>query len=97
MLEQSPSRLARWIMQAGFSNVFIHLDVDAINPLDFPHSKPCPPQGLSFNCLLKIVEELNIMFKVVGLGITEFHPGNEKGIATASRLIDKALPNFLHP
>ena len=94
-LERDPAYLARKIVQAGYSKVYIHLDVDAVNPMGFPHCKPSPPAGLLFGNLLKIIEELHIKLKISGLGITEFHPGNARGIEKVKQLIEKALPDFI--
>ena len=94
-LERDPAWLAKQIHTAGFSKVYIHMDVDAINPIGFPHGKPAPPAGLNFSNILKIIEEVGKKTDICGLGITEFHPGNERGIEKASQLIEKTLPGFL--
>ena len=94
-LERDPAWLAKQITKAGFSRVYIHLDVDAINPMGFNHGKPAPPAGLPFGNVLKIIEELAQKAEICGLGITEFHPGSERGIEKAATLIEKALPDFI--
>ncbi|WP_432738016.1 arginase family protein [Maridesulfovibrio sp. FT414] len=94
-LERDPSWLAKQIKSAGFTRVYIHLDVDAVNPMGFPHSKPSPPAGLLFGHLLKAIEEIDREVEICGLGITEFHPGNARGIEKAAELINKTLRNFL--
>lgn len=42
-----------------------------------------------------MIEEIKNRLTICGLGITEFHPGNERGIAKARLLIEKTLDNFL--
>ncbi|ACS78699.1 arginase family protein [Maridesulfovibrio salexigens] len=91
---RDPAWLAKQIKEAGFSKVYIHLDVDAVDPLGFGHGKPAPPAGLNFGNVLKIIEEVNSRLDICGLGITEFHPGNESGIEKAALLIEKTLPGF---
>ena len=94
-LERDPAWLAKQIKEAGFSKVYIHLDVDAVNPIGFAHGKPSPPAGLHFSNVLKIIEEVGKRLDICGLGITEFHPGSERGVEKAALLIEKTLPDFL--
>ncbi|WP_027723142.1 arginase family protein [Maridesulfovibrio zosterae] len=96
-LERDPAWLAKQICKAGFKKVYIHLDVDAVNPMGFPHSKPSPPAGLAFTNVLNIIAEIQNKLEICGLGITEFHPGNERGVHKARILIEKTLHNFLTP
>lgn len=94
-LERDPAWLAKQIQEAGFSKVYIHLDVDAINPIGFAHGKPSPPAGLLFSNVLKIIEEVSKNLDICGMGITELHPGSERGIEKAAQLIEKTLHDFL--
>ncbi|WP_321405071.1 arginase family protein [Maridesulfovibrio sp.] len=94
-LKRDPAWLARQIEKSGCSKVYIHLDVDAVNPIGFAHGKPSPPAGMQFKNLLDIIAEINSSADICGLGITEFHPGSEKGIEKAATLINTALPDFL--
>ncbi|MFW5501019.1 MULTISPECIES: arginase family protein [unclassified Maridesulfovibrio] len=94
-LERDPAWLGKQIKKAGFSKVYIHLDVDAVDPLGFGHGKPTPPAGLKFGNVLRIIEEVNSRLDICGIGITEFHPGNERGIEKAALLIEKTLHGFI--
>ncbi|NDV23156.1 arginase family protein [Desulfovibrio sp. JC022] len=94
-LERDPAWLAKQIEETGFSKVYIHMDVDAVNPIGFAHGKPSPPAGLHFSNVLKIITEVGNRMDICGLGITEFHPGSERGIEKAAMLIEKTLPGFL--
>jgi len=94
-LERDPAWLAKQIQKAGFSKVYIHLDVDAINPIGFAHGKPSPPAGLLFSNVLNIIEGISKNLDICGMGITEFHPGSERGVDKTAQLIEKTLPDFL--
>lgn len=94
-LERDPAWLAKSIRAAGFSKAYIHLDVDAVDPCGFPHGKTLPPAGLPFGDIMKIIKELQNSMKICGLGITEFHPGNEHGIEKIRMLIERTLSEFL--
>ncbi|WP_320170972.1 arginase family protein [Maridesulfovibrio sp.] len=94
-LEIDPSWLAKQIRRSGFGRVYIHLDVDAVNPMGFPHGKKTLPAGISFNHLLAMIEYMDDNLEICGLGITEFHPGSERGIKKAEQLIRKTLNNFI--
>ncbi|WP_320173146.1 arginase family protein [Maridesulfovibrio sp.] len=94
-LAHEPAGLAKQIKDAGFSKVYIHLDVDAVDPIGFGHGKPAPPAGLDFGSILKIIDEVGSRLDICGLGITEFHPGNARGIKKAALLIETTLPGFI--
>lgn len=87
-LEESSSELIEWINMRGFRHVYIHVDLDVLDPGHFP-STMCPtPNGLGVHALMNIVEELQRNFQVVGYSVTEFAPKGQDEIDTLHKLIE---------
>lgn len=65
-LEDGSGSLVEWIKSQGFHNVYIHVDLDVMDPEQFPVIM-CPTlNGLGFKQLLNILEEVQRNFQVVG-------------------------------
>ncbi|MEM7550475.1 MAG: arginase family protein [Bacteroidota bacterium] len=58
-------------------HIYIHFDLDFLDPSDVS-SVPCPEAGgLSFDIALSLIEELKLRYKVVGGSICEFNGKNK--------------------
>ncbi len=53
-------------------NIYIHLDLDVLDPEAFPHVPVPAPGGLKPQTLLSLINVLNTNFNLVGLGIYEY-------------------------
>jgi arginase len=62
------------LKQAGFSKLYLHLDLDVIDPLEFPHVACPTPQGIHLNPLKSLLLNLRSEFDVVGFSLLEFLP-----------------------
>lgn len=59
-------------------HVYIHLDLDCLEPSDFS-STPLPvPDGIRFSGLMELLCDIKSAFDVVGLGLYEYKPCGEK-------------------
>ncbi len=77
----------------GFKNIYIHLDLDVIDPEDMPYVK-CPvPQGISVKNLIQIINELKDNFKLCGGSICEFTGKNTKSVHYTVNIL-KALFDY---
>lgn len=55
-------------------NLYIHLDVDVMDPEDFD-AVACPsPGGFRFEDLIETIEELGTQYQIVGSAVTEYQP-----------------------
>jgi arginase len=64
-------RLKQKLDENNFTNLYIHLDLDVIDPGVFPYTK-CPvPEGVKINDLETLMIQLQNDFEVVGHGICE--------------------------
>lgn len=83
-----------WLLAAiksgGFSQLYIHLDLDVIEPQEFPHVA-CPvPNGINVESLRCLLIDLQDNFEIVGTSILEFCPIRSRSLET------DALASFLH-
>jgi arginase len=65
--------------QGGFDKIYIHLDLDVLDPKAFPHVACPTPDGISINKLEKLLIDLDRNFDVIGASVLEFlptHPGS---------------------
>jgi len=77
------SHLANLVNQSGFSNVYIHIDVDVINPDDFMDALMPTKGGPTCEQLGTCISEINEQLNIVGLSIVEYcgeHEGSTKKV-----------------
>lgn len=71
---REPGRLVSAVAATGATHVYIHLDLDVLDPAHFP-SLSCPePGGLHPDGLRAALRALTRRFAVAGMGITEHAP-----------------------
>ncbi len=90
-VRQRSSAIVNSIKHRGFDQIYIHLDLDVLDPHQFPYVKCPTPAGISFDALLKLVNELKDNFKILGFSIVEFCPINNQGVGTLEELIELYL------
>jgi arginase len=84
-----PDRVSGRIRARGFRKVYIHLDLDVLDPVEFPHSLMQTPGGVSMNAVAETIQNLTASFDVVGFSVVEFRP-------RASDAVTR-LANWLRP
>jgi arginase len=83
----NPEVLVETIKGKHFSKVYIHLDLDSLDPTEFPFVKVTSLEGLSIQEVKQLVDKLKKNFAVVGGSVVEYSPGPDKqGLETASEL-----------
>ncbi|RUM35397.1 MAG: hypothetical protein DSY50_04820 [Desulfobulbus sp.] len=60
------------VERSGFSNLYIHLDLDFFNPGDFEGAQVPVSGGLTIDQFVPILSEMNSRYKIVGLSVVEF-------------------------
>ncbi len=88
--EKQNGRLLSAIKAAGFHKLYIHLDLDVIDPADFPYVACQTPKGIGIERLKQLLSELIDSYEIVGASVLEFLPADSSlaGSAIASELID---------
>jgi len=64
--------LVETIQNKGYSKVYVHFDLDALEPDAFPYMSYPTPNGLTIQQVANALETLRRTFEVVGFGITEY-------------------------
>ncbi|ESA34102.1 arginase agmatinase formiminoglutamase [Leptolyngbya sp. Heron Island J] len=85
------------IGKTGSNKLYIHLDLDVIEPEEFPHVA-CPTSGgIQIDKLRDLLVSLRSNFDIVGCSVLEFLPSDSKDLAALEiiKLLDSAnLPLF---
>ena len=70
----SGSSLIEWVEATGASSVYIHIDLDVLDPIDIVGLSNPEPFGVSALDLIAAIRELVARFELRGAGVTEFAP-----------------------
>jgi len=71
---QQPASLVEAIARTGASRVYIHVDLDVLDPAEIDGVGYPEPFGLSVQQLVQAISEIRASYPLVGAGITEFAP-----------------------
>ncbi|HEX5070824.1 MAG TPA: arginase family protein [Vicinamibacterales bacterium] len=88
-----PDRLSGVVRARGFRKIYIHLDLDVLDPAEFPHSLMQTPAGVSMNAVAETVADLANAFDVVGFSVVEFRPRGGDAVGQLVNWLRK-LPVF---
>jgi arginase len=79
------------VKKTGASRVYIHIDLDVLDPAEFDGLDSPVPFGLSVAALVDLIRGVRSEFELVGAGITEFAPTSpdhaESDLPTILRII----------
>ncbi|MFD1940413.1 arginase family protein [Nonomuraea mangrovi] len=82
-----PAVLVEAVAATGASAVYVHIDLDVLDPEVFASVGSPAPAGLQPDHLLKLVTALTERFEPAGLGITEYEPGRPEDQALLTPLV----------
>ena len=77
-IEQNAAAVLDVIRLKGSRNLYIHIDLDILEPAQFPYVPVPVPGGLEMDTLQTLLDALNTEFNVVGLGLMEYKPTEGK-------------------
>ncbi|MEV2267716.1 arginase family protein [Nonomuraea africana] len=69
-----PTTLVQAVEATGAGAVYVHIDLDVLDPAVFASVGTPAPDGLLPDDLVKLVRSLTEHFELAGLGITEYEP-----------------------
>jgi arginase len=84
-----PDRIAGRARAAGFTKLYVHLDLDVIDPVDFPDSLVHAPGGVSMEHVADTIRDLARAFDVVGFSTVEFRPRSADAAVRVRHLLDR--------
>jgi arginase len=71
-----PAELVRQVEATGASSVYLHIDVDVLDPAEFSGKGDPVPFGIEPSQLIAAIRALKERFTLAGAGITEFAPAS---------------------
>jgi arginase len=85
----TPHILIESIRSVGLKNIYVHLDLDVIDPGSFPNSLMHTPGGPSMSEVQNLIRILSQSFNTVGFSIVEYcEHQNDDSLETLKDLID---------
>src|SRR5690554_360036 len=64
------------LRQSGAEAVYVHIDLDVLDPAEFSSLGYPEPFGVTVPALIELVREVKATLPMVGAGLTEFAPGS---------------------
>ena len=83
-----PDRVSGRLRSIGFTKVYIHFDLDVLDPIEFPDVLVPTPGGVSTGVLTETVRALASTFDVVGFSVVELQPVSQDAAGRVRRLLD---------
>ncbi len=75
------------IERTGRQKLYVHIDLNVIDPMDFDAVSYPAPGGFRFNNLLDTIQQLGEQFEIVGCSVLGYHPqGDEDKMKTKQLL-----------
>ena len=84
-----PDRVSGRVGAAGFTKVYVHLDLDVLDPVEFPDSLMQTPGGPTVDQVVDTIRHLDATFDVVGFSVAEFRMRTADAVTRAERLIKR--------
>lgn len=84
-----PDRVSGRVRAAGFTKVYVHLDLDVLDPVEFPDSLMQTTGGPTVDQVVDTIRHLDATFDVVGFSVVEFRMRTADAVARAERLIKR--------
>jgi arginase len=82
-----PLALVEKIKGRGFSHVYLHLDLDALNPDDFPDTLMRTPGGPGLPEVCDMIRALSSGLEVVGFSVVEYIHGSDASLDALRKLV----------
>jgi arginase len=76
------------LRRRGVRHVYIHFDLDALDPAAFPYMHYPAANGFSVETAVAMIEALAASFDVAGMSITEYHSLDGNGLDILAPLLD---------
>jgi arginase len=77
-MELTVEAALRAVRSGDSGNLYIHIDLDVLDPAQFPYVPLPVPGGLRMDTLQTLLRTLRAEFRVAGLGLMEYQPTGER-------------------
>lgn len=71
-IENDPHIVAKRLLEKGCSSVYIHIDLDALEPEEFSYAPVPEPDGLKVQHFIEMLQAVTKQCRVIGLGLLEY-------------------------
>ncbi|MEL7331242.1 MAG: arginase family protein [Cyanobacteria bacterium J06560_2] len=85
------AELIRSIKAVGFNKVYVHLDLDVLDPQVFPYTACPTPKGINLESLSVLLTDLKCNFEIVGASVLEFLLSGDVDFSDASDKMKERL------
>ncbi|MBP7403210.1 MAG: arginase family protein [Clostridia bacterium] len=89
--EQDIDTVVRAVRDAGKSRLYIHIDLDALDPDKFPHVPLPVPEGLDPDTLIRLLRRLLSEFRIPGMGLFEYMPARTPSVPLLGEILPMGL------
>jgi len=80
--------ILEYLKSKNIQNLYIHFDVDALNPEDYGHALLPINGGLNITQAVRVIKILEKEFDVVGTSLTEVTAGSQKELEPIKSILD---------
>ena len=91
-LTNNVQNLITAIQARGFTHIYLHIDVDVLDPTSFPYLKHPTPNGLTVEALTHVRQSLISTFLAIGGSVVEF-----TSLQGDTRAISQLKGLYMHP
>jgi arginase len=89
-----PDRATGRVRAGGYTRLYLHLDLDVLDPIEFPDSLVQTPGGVSVDQLAETIQDLARTFDVVGFSVVELRPRSADAVGRVVHLLDRTGLNL---
>lgn len=86
-ISENKNRIIELLKLKSYKKIYIHIDLDVLEPDSFPYVMCPSPNGIDMILLLELLESIKRHFIIIGLSIVEFLPLEAKGTEHLRELI----------
>lgn len=87
-IENNDRQLIDAIAKTKYNHLYIHFDLDVIDPSYFPFVKCPASNGLSIEAIVSLLQKLQSNFNIVGFSITELAAASKSDLEIIDRIIN---------
>jgi len=73
-IEDNIESVVKMVKEKGHEKIYIHIDLDVLDPSEFPFVPVPVPGGLKSDTFIRLLKRLREEFTVAGLGLLEYSP-----------------------
>jgi arginase len=89
--EESATKALEYMQEQGVDCILVHLDVDVIDPGEFPLCNVPSWTGLGYEQTMRALKVFLRSERCIGLSVAEVNPDHDPGLVMTARLVDDVV------